>query len=89
MYGPIRCAIDFVCMFLHLEIILLMNPLMIALCSKAFAIYQSNYSPEKRLFNISVPKEFLDYIRPSFHPFDYDTKQLEQRWQKELNLKLQ
>jgi len=45
--------------------------------------------PKKRLFNISVPKEFLDYIRPSFHPFDYDTKQLEQRWQKELNLKLQ
>lgn len=43
----------------------------------------------KRLFNISVPKEFLDYIRPSFHLFDYDTKQLEQRWQKELNLKLQ
>jgi predicted metal-dependent hydrolase len=45
--------------------------------------------PRTGLFNISVLKEFLDYIRPSFHPFDYDTKQLEQRWQKELNLKVQ
>ncbi|WP_224965005.1 metal-dependent hydrolase [Acinetobacter guillouiae] len=45
--------------------------------------------PKTGLFNIIVLKEFFDYIRPSFHPFDYDTKQLEQRWQKELSLKVQ
>ncbi|WP_212511580.1 metal-dependent hydrolase [Acinetobacter seifertii] len=45
--------------------------------------------PKKGLFNITVIKEFLDYVRPSFHPFDYDTKQLEQHWHKVLNLENQ
>ena len=41
IYGPIGCAVDFVCRLLHLKIILLKKPSRIGLCNKATSTYTS------------------------------------------------
>ncbi|MGH8456817.1 MAG: metal-dependent hydrolase [Stenotrophobium sp.] len=33
-----------------------------------------------------VVKEFLDYYRPGFHPYDHDTLELQQHWRQRMNL---
>lgn len=40
------------------------------------------------LLTMQTVKDFLDYYRPDFHPFDHDTKKLENLWQQRLNLKI-
>jgi len=40
------------------------------------------------LLTLQTVKDFLDYYRPDFHPFDHDTKALEKLWQQRLDLKI-
>lgn len=40
------------------------------------------------LLTLQTVKDFVDYYRPDFHPFDHDTKALEKIWQQRLDLKI-
>jgi len=45
-----------------------------------------DFAGEQGLVTSEIVQQFFDYYRPSFHPFDHDTKVLEQHWREKLQL---